>query len=83
MTRLYLVRTEPVEQVAAHPDTMPLLVQALESAQSQILPASPTARMPSLFDLPLVPDDTVPRDVISLRPHPHRDFAPLPEPTSW
>ena len=65
--KLYLVRTDPVHEVAAHPDTLELLIEMLKN---QARAAPPALGESVLFGWSLVPDPTLRRDVVHLRPHP-------------
>jgi hypothetical protein len=69
---LAIVRTDPVEQVAAHP-------AAIHRLRTEIFQCSAPSRQPGqigrLTDLPVIPDDTVPPGEIHLRPHPRPDDA--------
>jgi hypothetical protein len=65
--KLYLIRTDPVHELAAHPDTLELLIEMLKS---QAGAAPPSPGYSSLFDWSLVPDPSLRRDIIHLRPHP-------------
>jgi hypothetical protein len=65
--KLYLIRTEPVHELAAHPDTLELLIEMLKSPAR---PAPPALGDSAFFGWSLVPDPTLRRDVVHLRPHP-------------
>jgi len=59
--KLYLLRQEPAQQIAAHPDTLTVITSA--------------DRWPSLLGLPLVPDPAVRPGWLHLRPLPHHASA--------
>ncbi|MEH0431255.1 hypothetical protein QBB34_33995 [Streptomyces stelliscabiei] len=65
--KLYLIRTDPVHELAAHPDTLEPLIEELKK-QAQAAPSAPGDS--SLFGWSLVPDPSLPRHIIHLRPHP-------------
>jgi hypothetical protein len=73
--KLYLIRVDPVQQVAAHPDTLELLMKQLKEHAGPA-PSGPAGS--SLLGWPLVPDPAVPRQIVYLRPHPQP--APHAEP---
>lgn len=64
--RFLLARTEPVQQIAAHPDTLPEFTALLRRH------AQDPDRIPALrgigLGLPLVPDNSIALDAIHLRP---------------
>lgn len=73
--RLYLVRDEPVQEIAAHPDTLAQLVAALPKAQPPTAaPGSVGSPDPLavLLGLPLVPDAQMGPGIVHLRPYPPR-----------
>lgn len=65
---LTIVRTDPVEQVAAHPASVHRLRTEVfqRGAPSGLLPG----QIGRLADLPVVPDGTLPPGEVHLRPHP-------------
>jgi hypothetical protein len=65
--KLYLIRTDPVHELAAHPDTLELLIEMLKSQNRAVPPALGDS---GLFGWSLVPDPSLRRDVVHLRPHP-------------
>lgn len=65
--KVYLIRTEPVQEVAAHPDTLELLIQRLKD---HARPAPPALGDSLFFGWSLVRDPTLARDIVHLRPHP-------------
>ncbi|MFM9595728.1 hypothetical protein ACKI1J_24290 [Streptomyces scabiei] len=65
--KLFLVRTEPVHELAAHPDTLDLLIEMLKTAGRAVPPALGDS---VFFGWSLVPDPSLPRHIIHLRPHP-------------
>jgi len=67
--RFYLLREDPVQEIAAHPDTLAELVAALPKAEP---PQGPTraTRFASLVGLPLVPDSELQPGLLHLRPFP-------------
>lgn len=69
--KLFLIRTDPVHELAAHPDTLQLLIEMLKE-QAQAAPRAPCDS--SLFAWSLVPDPSLRHDVIHLRPHPLPSF---------
>lgn len=74
--KVYLIRTEPVQEVAAHPDTLQLLIQRLKD---DARPAPPELGDSLFFGWSLVPDPTLARDIVHLRPYP-RPTPPAPAP---
>lgn len=83
--KLYVVTEEPVEQIAAEPETLEQLISSMRHVPAEELATRQsgtwldTGRLGSLTDLPLVPDDTLPRGFLYLRPH-RRLADPIPEP---
>ncbi|MEU9661892.1 hypothetical protein [Streptomyces chartreusis] len=69
--KFYLLRKEPVQEIAAHPDTLALLVAALPKAEHR--PGHD--RLALLIGLPLTPDPDMPPGFIHCRPFP-RPAAP-------
>ncbi|GGX99135.1 hypothetical protein [Streptomyces fructofermentans] len=68
--RFLLARTDPVQQIAAHPTTLAAFVKLLRQH------AAEPDRIPALrgfgLGLPLIPDEAMAADVIHLRPTPKR-----------
>ena len=67
--RLYMLRDDPVQEIAAHPDTLAVLVAALPKAEPRPGPLGHDGLAP-LTGLPLVPDPDVPAGWIHCRPFP-------------
>lgn len=67
--KFYLLRHDPVQEIAAHPDTLAELVAALPKAEPQ-QPPGRTTGFASLLDLPLVPDPELQPGLLHLRPFP-------------
>lgn len=67
--RLYLRRDDPVQELAAHPDTLAVLVAALPKAEPRPGPFGNDG-LALLTGLPLVPDQDMPVGVIHCRPFP-------------
>lgn len=65
--RFFLIRTDPVHELAAHPDTLQQLTEMLEQQPQAVPPALGDS---VFFGWSLVPDPSLRRDVIHLRPHP-------------
>ncbi|MEI5522510.1 hypothetical protein WB388_18065 [Streptomyces brasiliscabiei] len=65
--KLYLIRTDPVHELAAHPDTLQLLIEMLQNQARAVPPALSDS---SFFGWSLVADSSLRRDLIHLRPHP-------------
>lgn len=67
--KFYVLRTEPVQEIAAHPDTLAELVAALPKAEPQQAP-SRAIGLASLVGLPLVPEPELRPGFLHLRPFP-------------
>jgi hypothetical protein len=68
---LPIVRTDPVEEVAAHPDAIHRLRSEIFDQQT---PDPLLGRIGSLTGLPVIADDALPPGEVHLRPHPnHRE----------
>ncbi|MER7813832.1 hypothetical protein [Streptomyces sp. NPDC096153] len=74
---LYLVRTDPVQQIAAEPDTLRQLLAALrpETQPAQAAPELIDACRNGFTGWPLVRDSSLPPGVVHCRPTP----PPLPK----
>ncbi|MFF3928596.1 hypothetical protein [Streptomyces hirsutus] len=72
MTRLLVVRTEPAEELAAHPDTMPTVAELLLTRQrTTVEEAARISVVTALWEqLQLVLDCSVPPGEVHLRPCP-------------
>ncbi len=73
--KLYLHRTEPVQEVAAEPATLAVFKTAL-SPHAQPLPATPALTPAAqLIGWPLIEDPGVAPGLVHLRPRPDRTLA--------
>lgn len=71
--RFLLTRTDPVQQIAAHPTTLAELTDLLRQHAAEPDRIQPLSGIG--LGLPLVPDDTLAQGVVCLRPTPrHRLF---------
>ncbi|MEV5163877.1 hypothetical protein AB0K66_04515 [Streptomyces werraensis] len=70
MARLIVRRTEPGQELAAHPDTLPTLHRLLQPHRQQPAGAPATAHALGAGwpELPLVLDNTLHRGEVHLRP---------------
>ncbi|MBL3669084.1 hypothetical protein JL475_24435 [Streptomyces sp. M2CJ-2] len=70
MARLIIRSAVPGQELAAHPDTLPVLHRLLQPYRQQPAAAPATARALGAGwpELPLVLDDTVDRGEVHLRP---------------
>jgi hypothetical protein len=68
--RFYLTREEPVQEIAAHPDTLAQLIAAFPKATPNPTPWRDGSGFSSLIGLPLVPDPEMRPGRIHLRPFP-------------
>lgn len=76
--KLFLITVDPVQQVAAEPDTLDELKAALRPQRpARTERPAVGGQFGSLTDLPLVADPVLPRGFVYLRPHPRR---PTPSP---
>lgn len=66
--RLYLIREEPVQEIAAHPDTLAELVAALLKATPGPDPWPGRSSIGPLSGLPLVQDPALAPGLVHLRP---------------
>ncbi|CUW29667.1 MULTISPECIES: hypothetical protein [Streptomyces] len=69
--KLLLIRVDPVQEIAAHPDTLSQLVAALPKS-APTPSTSSSSGLGLLTGLPLVPDPNVPPGHVHLRPYPAR-----------
>jgi hypothetical protein len=71
VSKFIVVTIEPVQQVAAEPETLDLLTASLRALLSERFgEPAPTAQVSSLYGWPLVPDATLPPGFVYLRPTP-------------